>query len=371
MKSISVAQPIPTAVKPLVEAGCNTIIVVHLSPEDLSIDPRHFPGVRILPIVPSQSLGGLSATLDFSNEGAAKRMEQGYADALLLLRHLELFISNEMQYEALWERVRATTEHEHALSAKLQATDHAHQRTIGDIHSFNRQIQQDDFRHDVQLAADDDEVLPQALDQLALENSALLADIERQRIETAVDSFLAQNHNNRNKVEKAVMDALATNRALLGALNELLPLANQLADNRLAALRQQLDRLRNDQRRLTELAQAFDHLKQQMLAIITQIVGSIAEDEDMSHGQEMLHTFRADALKRPVVMGEALGLCVESVKSEIKKVIVTVGDELGSAVLGFSTLRNELELDPAVTGERQPSQCRSARNGRQKHHLSD
>lgn len=210
-----------TPIKPLVEAGCDTIIVVHLSPEDLSIDPRHFPGVRILPIVPSQSLGGLSATLDFSNAGAAKRMEQGYADALLLLRHLELFISNEMQYESLWERVRATAEHERALSAKLQATDHAHQRTIGDIHSFNRQIQQDDFRHALHLAADDDEVLPQALDQLALENSALLADIERQRIETAVDSFLAQNHNNRNKVEGAVMDALAALSPVTGRANHL------------------------------------------------------------------------------------------------------------------------------------------------------
>ncbi len=156
-------------------------------------------------------------------------------------------------------------------------------------------------------------------------------------------------------------NALTTNRALLGALNELLPLANQLADNRLAALRQQLDRMRNDQRRLTELAQAFDHLKQQMLAIITLIVGSIAEDEDMSHGQEMLHTLRADALKRPVVMGEALGLCVEAVKSEIKKVIVIVGDELGNAVLGFSALRNELELDPLllVKGSRLNAEVRA------------
>lgn len=99
-----------TPLKPLVEAGCDTILLVHLSPEDLSVDPRHYPGVRILPIVPTGCLGGLSDTLDFSNEGAARRMEQGYADALQLLRHLELFLGNEAQYQALWERVRFTSE---------------------------------------------------------------------------------------------------------------------------------------------------------------------------------------------------------------------------------------------------------------------
>ncbi len=197
-----------TPIKPLIEAGCDTVVVVYLSPEDLSVDPRQYPGVRIIPIVPTYSLGGLSATLDFSNEGAARRMEQGYNDALHLLRHLELFLSNEQQYEALWERVKMDTAQAAAkLNQQFMATDAQHQDTIADIHHFNRQVQQDDFSQTIEINEADD--APQALDQLALENSALLAHIERKNIEINVHNFITQNRNNRQKVETAVMDALA------------------------------------------------------------------------------------------------------------------------------------------------------------------
>ncbi|WP_199052010.1 patatin-like phospholipase family protein [Aquitalea sp. ASV15] len=196
-----------TPIIPLIEAGCDTIIVVYLSPDDLSIDPRHYPGVRILPVMPTSSLGGVTATLDFSNEGAARRMEQGYNDGLQLFRHLELFLSNEAQYEALWERVRLSAEEERKSAEQLQAMDRQHSQTVDDIHDFDRTIRRDDFSQKLDLA-DDDET-PLALDQLALENTALLADIERRQIESAVDDFLTQNANNRRKVEGAVLDALS------------------------------------------------------------------------------------------------------------------------------------------------------------------
>lgn len=196
-----------TPIMPLIEAGCDTIIVVHLSPDDLSIDPRHYPGVRILPVVPTSSLGGVTATLDFSNEGAARRMEQGYNDGLQLFRHLELLLSNEAQYEGLWERVRLAAEQEHKSAGQLQAVDQRHSQTVGDIHDFDRMIRSDDFTQTLDLS--DDDATPLALDQLALENTVLLADIERRQIESAVDDFLAQNANNRRKVEDAVLDALS------------------------------------------------------------------------------------------------------------------------------------------------------------------
>lgn len=196
-----------TPIIPLIEAGCDTIIVVYLAPDDLSIDPRHYPGVRILPVVPTSSLGGITATLDFSNEGAARRMEQGYNDGLQIFRHLELFLANETQYEALWVRVRLAAEQERKSADQLQAVDQRHSRTVGDIHDFDRVIRHDDFSQKLDLADEDDISL--ALDQLALENTVLLADIERRQIKSAVDSFLAQNANNRRKVEGAVLDALS------------------------------------------------------------------------------------------------------------------------------------------------------------------
>lgn len=196
-----------TPIRPLIEAGCDTIVVVYLSPDDLSIDPRHYPGVRILPIVPANSLGGVSATLDFSNEGAARRMEQGYADGLQIFHHLQMYLDNEAQYEALWERARLAAEEERKISAKLHEVDRQYSRAIGDIHDFDRHIRNDDFSQKLEVAEDD---IPLTLEHLALDNTALLADIERQKLETAVDSFLAQNSNNRRAVEASVLDALAT-----------------------------------------------------------------------------------------------------------------------------------------------------------------
>lgn len=204
---------------PLIEAGCDTIIVVYLSPDDLSIDPRHYPGVRILPVVPTRTLGGVTATLDFSNEGAARRMEQGYNDGLQLFRHLELFLGNEAQYEALWERTCLAAEQERKSADQLQIVEQRHSQTVGDIHDFDRTIRNDDFSQRLDLS--DDDAPPLALDQLALENTARLADIERRQIESAVDDFLAQNANNRRKVESAVLDALSALSPVGGRANHL------------------------------------------------------------------------------------------------------------------------------------------------------
>ena len=196
-----------TPIRPLIEAGCDTIVVVYLSPDDLSIDPRHYPGVRILPVIPANSLGGISATLDFSNEGAARRMEQGYTDGLQIFRHMQLFLDNEAQYEALWERARLAGEQERKINETLYAAERKHSQTVGDIQAFDQHVRNDDFNQTLDIVADD---TPLALEQLALDNATLLADIERRELETAVDSFLAQNHNNRRAVETSVLDALAT-----------------------------------------------------------------------------------------------------------------------------------------------------------------
>lgn len=196
-----------TPIRPLIEAGCDTIVVVCLSPDDLSIDPRHYPGVRILPIIPANSLGGVTATLDFSNDGAARRMDQGYTDGLQIFRHLQAFLDNEAQYQALWDRARVAAEQARKLNASLYDMDTEHRQTVGDIHAFDRQIHNDDFSHSLDLGEDEP---PLALDHLTLENTALLADIERRQLEAAVNDFLARNSNNRRAVETSVLDALAT-----------------------------------------------------------------------------------------------------------------------------------------------------------------
>jgi tRNA U34 5-carboxymethylaminomethyl modifying GTPase MnmE/TrmE len=152
-----------------------------------------------------------------------------------------------------------------------------------------------------------------------------------------LDGIIAHNSN-----------ALLNNRELLAAMNELLPIAASLTANRREAVRQQIDRLRNEQRRLNELVSAFGELKREMLETISRIVGHLVEDEEVQRGHELIYTFRREWLKHPLGIGETFEVRVLSVKSEIKKVIVEFGDDIASTGLGFSMIRGGLRIDPLV-----------------------
>lgn len=196
-----------TPIRPLIEAGCDTIVVVYLSPDDLSIDPRHYPGVRILPIVPANSLGGVTATLDFSNEGAARRMEQGYADGLQIFRHLQLFLDNEAQYEALWS-APAWPPNRSASSATTCTTWTVNTARLSTISmtstgKFATTISARSSTWPTTICLSHSSTWLWTTLRCWLTSSV-------SNSETAVDSFLAQNSNNRRAVEISVLDALAT-----------------------------------------------------------------------------------------------------------------------------------------------------------------
>ncbi|MFJ3107359.1 dynamin family protein [Pseudomonas putida] len=75
--------------------------------------------------------------------------------------------------------------------------------------------------------------------------------------------------------------AAATNRELLAAMNELLPVAEGLPEKRLEAIKQQVRRLREEQHMLHNSTDAFNTLKQQMIQTITRIIGGVADDEEV------------------------------------------------------------------------------------------
>lgn len=195
-----------TPIKPLIEAGCDTIIVVCMSPEDLSIRPGNYPGVRVIPIIPTQNLGGMMATLDFSNEGAKRRMVQGHNDATQILRHLDLFLENEVKYKELWRDVSFSVQQEKANNEKFLRIQEQHLKTVTDIVDFDRQIASDYFSQPIQLVDDENSNL---LEDLRLANTNLLNDIERREIETNVQHFIDRNTNNKQAIETAALDALA------------------------------------------------------------------------------------------------------------------------------------------------------------------
>ena len=71
-------------INPLYEEGCTDIIVIHLKADEILKDRRE--GVNIYEICPQEDLGNFfKGTLDFSTEGAYRRIEQGYRDAKEIL----------------------------------------------------------------------------------------------------------------------------------------------------------------------------------------------------------------------------------------------------------------------------------------------
>lgn len=73
-------------VKPLYDIGYKTIIIVHLSHENIVRD-TDFPGVNMFQIIPRKPQGNfIKGTLDFNKEHAEIRMNQGYEDTYRLIR---------------------------------------------------------------------------------------------------------------------------------------------------------------------------------------------------------------------------------------------------------------------------------------------
>ena len=66
---------------PLYDEGCTDIMVIHLKADEI-IKDRRDSSATIYEICPQEDLGNLiNGTLDFSPEGAYRRIEQGYNDA--------------------------------------------------------------------------------------------------------------------------------------------------------------------------------------------------------------------------------------------------------------------------------------------------
>ena len=73
-------------VMPVHNEGCDLILVVQLDPLAM-VAFDQFPDAKILTIAPQEAQGGFwGGTLDFSREGAERRVQQGYADALRILQ---------------------------------------------------------------------------------------------------------------------------------------------------------------------------------------------------------------------------------------------------------------------------------------------
>lgn len=97
-------------IRPIYDDGCDLILVVQLNGTAL-ITPEDYPNAEILTIVPQDNLGDfLDGTLDFSPEGALRRIEQGYTDATRMfapaaaIRKIQQQIAEELDQTQAAER---------------------------------------------------------------------------------------------------------------------------------------------------------------------------------------------------------------------------------------------------------------------------
>lgn len=75
-------------VYPLTLEGISTVLVVHLSREEPAAAPQ-FPEIEAIDLFPSENLGGFfSGTVDFSPDGARRRINIGYQDGIRRLSTL-------------------------------------------------------------------------------------------------------------------------------------------------------------------------------------------------------------------------------------------------------------------------------------------
>lgn len=106
-------------IDPIYETGVEHIFVVHLS-RDSIIDKDKYPNSKIIEIVPSIDLGNaLTGTLDFTPDGSAKRIEQGYADAKRTLQPMVDMLTLNAESQMILKAARKKMEEFEVKKAKL------------------------------------------------------------------------------------------------------------------------------------------------------------------------------------------------------------------------------------------------------------
>lgn len=193
-------------VTPLFNAGCTTIILICLSRDDL-IDRKKFPHARILPIVPSKELGGLlDGVMDFSAEGAAKRIEQGYNDGNKVLSHLAQFIENEADYESLWQEISQEEETVKGTSERMKRTGTDRVNLKRSIQDFNRIVFDDKLEDELTVE------LPSEENLLEYANRLLIRELDRQEMMTLnnkIRDYVDFNKDSATDLQQAALDAVA------------------------------------------------------------------------------------------------------------------------------------------------------------------
>jgi predicted acylesterase/phospholipase RssA len=207
-------------VTPLFEAQCPTVIMICLSRDDL-FERSRFPHTRILPIVPSSDLGGaLNGVMDFSADGAARRMELGYRDGKKLLSQLARLIENEADYEKMWQEVLHGEQSTRQSCDRMKSADTVRVDLKRSVRDFNSMVFEDNLEGELSVE------LPNQENLLEYANRLLVQRLERQEmlaLNDKIKQFVDRNQDCSADLQRAALDAVSY-------LSPVLPQAEALSE---------------------------------------------------------------------------------------------------------------------------------------------
>lgn len=205
-------------IEPLAEnaekLGLDTIILLALNRDELT--KRHHYGFRrVLPLLPSQPLGGLiDGCLDFDPEHAKKRIAQGYRDAQKWLE----FFDDENRTNEVWERIE-NGEDDYLKSNKVITSAFVESSALEkDIAAFNKIVISDTGAEDLSV------LLPTTAleDRLQKGELALIDSIHRGELDHLVEILVDENRQNSQQLTHYAMDAVAALTPVESRASELL-----------------------------------------------------------------------------------------------------------------------------------------------------
>ena len=187
------------------ELGINNIILLALNRDELTQRPN-YGSLRVLPLLPSQSLGGiLDGCLDFDPEHAKKRIDQGYRDARKWLDVVDDFMDDEKRISKIWDRILAGEKDYLGVNKKICVGFTESARIENEIARFNEIIISDDGTAQI-------EAEPHILsleERLQKGDLALIDSLRRKELDHFVECLVDENRQNSELLTEYAMDAIA------------------------------------------------------------------------------------------------------------------------------------------------------------------
>ena len=209
-------------VEPLAERAAQfdikNIILLALNRDELTQRPK-YGSLRVVPLLPSQSLGGLTdGCLDFDPEHAKKRIDQGYRDTRKWLDLMQGFMDDEKRIEEIWDRILAGEEDYLGANRKISIGFTESANLENDIARFNEIIVSDDGNSLLEVSKQN-----YSLEERLKKGDLALIDSQRRaELDHLVEILVDENRQNSDLLTGYAMDAMAALAPVESRATELL-----------------------------------------------------------------------------------------------------------------------------------------------------